>query len=153
MKTNEVFNCARLLPFPPGAAWKTQLPRQRAAERWASCFAAASATKCSSWLPPRLALGPTRPTSITPNSDTLPKGRTVSAFIHPEELLKKKKRNAPDCYCLRCNWACKNIRARIAWHLTKRERREEERKRRLTKHRTSNIKTRERRSEEYNKRT
>lgn len=30
-------------------------------------------------------------------------------------FLKKEKKKAPDCYCLRRNWACKNIKARIAW--------------------------------------
>lgn len=34
MKTNEVFNCARRLPFPPGTTCKTQLPSQHAAEQW-----------------------------------------------------------------------------------------------------------------------
>lgn len=94
--------------------------------------AATSAAESSPCLTPRLTLGPTRPTSITPNPDTLPKGGTIPAFIHPEGFFFFL--NAPDCYCLRCNWACKNIKAQTAWHVMKWERQRAERKRRLTQH-------------------
>lgn len=55
---------------------------------------------------------------------------------------KRRKKNAPDCYCLRCNWACKNIKVWTAWHVMKWERQRAEKKRRLTKHLTSNRKMR-----------
>lgn len=146
MKTNEVFNCARLLPFPPGAAWKTQLPRTACSWAMGLSFNASPQPRPLSTnnqpplgnppppgaRHPEWPLAPTRPTSITPNPWHPAKRRNRLGIYSPWSFLKKKKKMGgekkkkmpPDCYCLRCNWACKNIRARIAWHVMKCERQE-----------------------------
>lgn len=134
MKTNEVFNCAGLLPFPPGAVWKTQLPRLRAAERWAS--RSTSCCHLGRWELPLLDT-PTDPWPYSPNLNYSEPWHPAKRRNHPGIYSPWRIfffLNAPDCYCLRCNWACKNIKAQTAWHVMKWERQRAERKRRLTQH-------------------
>lgn len=132
MKTNEVFNCARRLPFPPGTTCKTQLPSQHAAEQWVTF----SVSCCchSHWaLSVRTTqTGPTSPTPITATPDTLPKGGTAPAPVHSEASQKVGGKNNPDKCCLRCNWACKDIKAWISWRVKKRDRLRADRKRHFT---------------------
>lgn len=91
---------------------------------------------------------PTGPWSHSPQPQLLPP-LTPCQKTEPSRHLFTLKvfGNAPDCCCLRCNWACKNIKARIAWHVMKWEKQRAERKRRLTKHPTSNRKMRGRKGE------
>lgn len=70
-----------------------------------------------------------------------------SRYLFTLKVFKTGKKNAPHCCCLKCNWACKNIKAQIAWHVMKWERQRAERKKRLTKHPTSNKKMRGRKGE------
>lgn len=110
---------------------------------------AASATERSPCSPPRLALGPTRPNPNYSHPWHPARRQNRLGTCSPWRLLERSGEggNAPDCCCLRCNWACKNIKARIAWHVMKWERQRAERKRRLTKHPTSNRKMRGRKGE------
>lgn len=74
---------------------------------------------------------------------------TVCQKAEPSQHLFTLKgfylKNAPDCYCLRCNWAGKNIKARIAWHVMKWERQRAERKTRLKQHLEGKTRRRRRR--------
>lgn len=83
-KTNEVFNCAWLLPFPPVAAWKTQLPGQCATE-WRGLpryeLLLPRAPGSSPRLPPWPTISTSPQTAITPNPDILTKG---AALTHSE---------------------------------------------------------------------
>lgn len=134
MKTSEVFNCARRLPFPPGTTCKTQLPSQHAAEQWVTLSVCCC---CHSHWALSVRTTQTGPWPYKPNPNYCDprypaKRRNRSSSCSLWSFSKSGGKNNPDKCCLRCNWACKDIKAWISWRVMKRDRLRADRKRHLT---------------------